>query len=106
MGHLVRSEAGNATHRAEVQRVAVATEARGSGVGRRLMAAVEEEVRRRGITLLWLTTHAGTDADAFYESIGYTRLGVMPSYSLRPDGTVWAGALFFPELSPTTSTGE
>jgi acetyltransferase len=105
MAHLARAEAANARHRAEVQRVAVAAEARGRGVGRRLMAAVEEEARRRGLTLLWLTTHAGTDAAAFYESIGYTRLGVMPRYSQRPDGTLWPGAFYYRELTPAGDTG-
>jgi acetyltransferase len=99
MAHLAPSEAANATHRAEVQRVAVAAGARGRGVGRALMAAVEEEALRRGLTLLWLTTHAGTDAADFYESVGYTKLGLMPSYSRRPDGTLAAGAFYFRELS-------
>jgi GNAT superfamily N-acetyltransferase len=101
MAHLVPSGAANATHRAEVQRVAVAVDARGRGVGRELMAAVEEEARRRGLTLLWLTTHAGSDAALFYESIGYTQLGVMPSYSRRPDGALWPGAFYFRELGRT-----
>jgi acetyltransferase len=48
---------------------------------------------------LWLTTHDGTDACAFYEAIGYTKLGVMPEYSRRPDGTLWPGAFYFKVLS-------
>jgi acetyltransferase len=95
MVHLVPSEAANATHRAEVQRVAVGSQARGRGVGRALMAAVEEEGRRRGLTLLWLTTHADADAEAFYASVGYTRLGEMPDYSRRPDGTLAPGAFYY-----------
>jgi GNAT superfamily N-acetyltransferase len=98
MAQLVRSGATNARHRAEVRRVAVASAARGTGVGRRLMAAVEEEARANGMTLLWLTTHADTDADRFYEAIGYTRLGVMPSYSRRPDGALASGVFFYREL--------
>jgi acetyltransferase len=99
MAHLVPSGAANAGHRAEVQRVAVAADARGTGVGRDLMAAVEEEALRQGLTLLWLTTHAGADAEAFYESVGYTLLGVMPNYSRRPDGTLSPGAFFYRELT-------
>lgn len=98
MAHLAPSRAANAPHRAEVQRVAVADHARGTGVGRRLMAAVEEEARARGQTLLWLTTHEGTAAASFYEAVGYTRMGVMPSYSRRPDGTLAAGAFFYRDL--------
>jgi acetyltransferase len=99
IAHLVPSGAANAPHRAEVQRVAVAERVRGTGVGRTLMEAVDDAARERGLTLLWLTTHEGTDACAFYEAVGYTKLGVMPSYSLRPDGTASPGAFYYKDLS-------
>jgi acetyltransferase len=98
MAQVVPSGAANAPHRAEVQRVAVAEWVRGQGMGRRLMASVEEAARERGLTLLWLTTHDASDACAFYEAVGYTKLGVMPSYSLRPDGTLSPGAFYYKEL--------
>lgn len=99
MAQLAFSRATNADHRAEVQRVAVASNARGRGIGRQLMAAVENAARDSGITLLWLTTHEGTDACVFYEAIGYSKMGTMPKYSRRPDGTLWPGAFYFKELS-------
>ena len=98
MAQLVFSRAANADHRAEVQRVAVAARARGAGVGRALMEAVEEAARRRQITVLHLTTHADTEACAFYEALGYEQLGVMPNYTRRPDGTLWPGAFYYREL--------
>jgi GNAT superfamily N-acetyltransferase len=98
MAHLAPSGAANAPHRAEVQRVAVAETARGAGVGRRLMNAVESAATEQGLTLLWLTTHEHSDACAFYEGVGYTKLGVIPDYSLRPDGTVSPAAFYFKEL--------
>ena len=98
MVQLQPSGAANAPHRAEVQRVAVAAAARGSGVGRALMAEIERAALDRGITLLWLTTHDGTDACAFYEAVGYTKLGVIPHYSLRADGTTAPGAFYFRAL--------
>ncbi|TML87926.1 MAG: GNAT family N-acetyltransferase [Actinobacteria bacterium] len=98
MAQVVFSRATNADHRAEVQRVGVATEVRGRGIGQGLMSAVEEAAREHGVTLLWLTTHADSDACAFYEAIGYTRMGTMPNYSRRPDGTLWPGAFYFKEL--------
>jgi acetyltransferase len=94
MAHIAPSEAANAPHRAEVQRVAVAAEERGSGIGRRLMEAVEEAALGRAITLLWLTTHDATPACGFYEAIGYTKVGVMPDYSQRPDGSLAAAAFY------------
>jgi acetyltransferase len=99
MAQLAFSRETNADHRAEVQRVGVALRARGRGVGRRLMAAVEEAALEHGLKLLWLTTHDGTDACFFYEALGYTKFGVMPNYSRRPDGTLWAGAFYFKDLS-------
>jgi GNAT superfamily N-acetyltransferase len=99
MAQLVRSTADNARHRAEVQRVAVAADVRGAGVGRLVMEAVEAEARKCGLTLLWLTTHADTDACAFYEAVGYTRLGVMPRYSVRSDGELVPGAFYYRELT-------
>jgi acetyltransferase len=98
MAQLVLSGATNADHRAEVQRVGVASQARGRGVGRTLMDGLEAAARDLRVTLLWLTTHEGTDACLFYETIGYTKLGVMPNYSRRPDGTLWPGAFYFKEL--------
>jgi acetyltransferase len=98
MAQILFSGATNGDHRAEVQRVAVATAARSRGIGRRLMGEIEAVARERGITLLWLTTHEGTDACAFYEALGYAKLGVMPNFSRRPDGTLWPGAFYFKEL--------
>jgi acetyltransferase len=99
MAQLVFSGATNADHRAEVQRVGVAADARGRGIGSQLMAAVEAAARESGVTLLWLTTHDDTEACVFYEAIGYTRMGTMPNYSRRPDGKLWPGAFYFKELS-------
>ena len=98
MAQVAPSDAQNAAHRAEVQRVAVAAEARGMGVGRELMLGVEREARARGLTLLWLTTHDGSAAARFYEALGYSRLGVMPNYSRRPDGELASGAFFYRTL--------
>jgi acetyltransferase len=98
MAHIAPSGAANASHRAEVQRVAVASEARGTGVGRELMKAVEEIAFARGLTLLWLTTHDASDACAFYEAVGYSKLGVMAEYSQRPDGSLAAAAFYYKVL--------
>jgi len=98
MAHIAPSRAANARHRAEVQRVAVAGKARGAGVGRELMEALEEIALTRDLTLLWLTTHEDADACAFYEAVGYTKLGVMPAYSQRPDGSLSAAAFYYKVL--------
>ena len=32
--------------------------------------------------------------DRFYEAVGWTRVGVLPLYSQRPDGTLSGGAIY------------
>jgi acetyltransferase len=92
---LERAAPANSRHRAEVLRAVVRSDAQRKGVGRELMRALEAAARALGITLLWLTTHEGTPACAFYERLGYQRLGVMPGYSRRPDGELWPSAFYY-----------
>jgi len=95
---VVRAEAENGAHRAEVQRLGVLAAARGRGIGRQLLEAAVERARSLGLRLLWLTTHADTGSDRFYEVVGWSRLGAMPAYSARPDGTLADGAFYYFEL--------
>ena len=95
---LERARPANSRHRAEIQRVVVRSDAQRQGVGRELMRTLEAAARVHGITLLWLTTHDDTAACAFYESLGYERLGVMPDYSRRPDGELWPSAFYYRRL--------
>jgi acetyltransferase len=95
---VVRADAENAAHRAEVQRLAVLGELRGRGVGRLLLEAAVERAQSLGVQLLWLTTHADTGSDRFYAAVGWSRLGAMPAYSARPDGTLADGAIYYLRL--------
>lgn len=95
---LVRAAAENGRHRGEIQRLTVLRERRGEGLGRALLDAAAERARADGLSLLWLQTHADTGADRFYEATGWTRAGVIPSYAVRPDGTLSANAFYFREL--------
>ena len=58
---------------AKIQRMAVIDDVRGRGVGRALLAFLEEEARRRGAVrlTLWAQTHARH----FYEKAGYAAEG-------------------------------
>jgi GNAT superfamily N-acetyltransferase len=95
---LTRASAENGQHRAEVQKLVVRADARGGGIGTQLLDAVATRAKAEGITLLWLTTHAGTRSDAFYERIGWTRIGVIPGYARLPSGSLAANAFFYREL--------
>ncbi len=55
------------------QRVAVLAVARGRGIGRMLMIAIEQEVQTRGLPQV--TLGAQLTAIAFYESLGYRAYG-------------------------------
>ena len=95
---IVRASAENGAHRAEIQRLAVSGDRRGRGIGRALLEAAAERARAMGLTLLWLATHADTDSDRIYERLGWTRLGVIPGYSVRPDGAIVGNVFYYLEL--------
>jgi len=56
-----------------IGRVAVVKEARGMGVGRIVMQALENHARRSGMNRLW--AHAQIHALGFYEGLGYRAEG-------------------------------
>jgi GNAT superfamily N-acetyltransferase len=56
----------------QVESVRTASDARGRGIGARLMAAIEDEARRRGATRIQLTSdRRRDDAHRFYQRLGY-----------------------------------
>jgi len=91
---VVRAHASNARHRAEIVRLAVRADQRGRGLGRQLLDAAVERARSMELRLLYLTTHADTGSDRFYEAVGWTRSGIVPLYSERPDGTLADNSFF------------
>ncbi|MGZ9810092.1 GNAT family N-acetyltransferase [Pseudoroseicyclus sp. H15] len=62
-----------------VKLLAVADGRRGKGVGQKLMAAMEEEARSRGLTGIWLDTFT-FQAPGFYQREGYEEAGRIPEY--------------------------
>lgn len=78
--------APNQPHRGEVTKLMVDRRARGVGVGKALMEAIEEEARAAGLTLLTLDTRAGDGAERLYRRLGWVEAGVIPDFALDPDG--------------------
>jgi ribosomal protein S18 acetylase RimI-like enzyme len=60
--------------RGEIEGVRVASALRGSGLGREMLLWAIEQCRARGCRLVQLTTNAArTDAQRFYERLGFQR---------------------------------
>ncbi len=91
--------APNQPHRADVCKLIVHRRVRGGGVARRLMDAIERAAWNAGFTLLVLDTKHGGGAESLYEKIGWTRVGVIPSFAVDPDGvTPHATVVFYKDL--------
>ena len=67
-------------------------------VAQRLMAAIDDEARKEGKTVLVLDTMTGGDAERLYERAGWQRVGVVPKYALMPTGEFCATTFFFKHL--------
>ncbi|KOU59954.1 acetyltransferase [Streptomyces sp. MMG1533] len=67
------------THVRQIQGLAVAEEARGAGVGRALLRAVQDEARQQGARRITLRVLGhNTPARKLYESEGFVVEGVLP----------------------------
>lgn len=91
--------APNQPHRADVAKLMVHRRARGRKLGTRLMLAVEEAARARGLTLLTLDTVSGGAADRLYRGMGWTAVGRIPGYALDPFGVMCDTVVFYKEIA-------
>ncbi len=69
--------------RAELKRMYVVPDARGLGLGRRVLVELEEHARRLGYTSVVLETGTRPEALGLYESAGYARRPCWPPYDAR-----------------------
>ncbi|WP_328877885.1 GNAT family N-acetyltransferase [Streptomyces sp. NBC_00299] len=88
----------NSRHRAELVKLMVHRDARGQGLGRRLLTTAEEAAIRAGITLLHLDTETDSLAERLYRAAGWTRAGVIPDYAADPDGALRPTTIYFKHL--------
>ncbi|WP_137974101.1 GNAT family N-acetyltransferase [Pseudomonas sp. F(2018)] len=89
----------NGLNRGEVQKLLVHSSARRRGIARALMLRLEGEAAELKRGLLYLDTEAGSDAEPFYQALGYTGIGGLPDYACGPDGTYRANAIYYKTLS-------
>lgn len=88
----------NGRHRGEVEKLMVLQTARGQGVGRALMLAMEQGAREADRSLLVLDTRAGDVASHLYRQLGYQEAGHIPDFALRADGKLAATVIFYKTL--------
>jgi GNAT superfamily N-acetyltransferase len=88
----------NQPHRADISKLIVHRRARRHGIGRALMAEIEERARAAGFTLLTLDTVRGDPGEQLYANAGWQRVGVIPDYALYPDGRPCDTVVFYKKL--------
>ena len=88
----------NQPHRADIKKMLVHRSARGRGIGAALMAAIEQEARRRGRWLLVLDTVPGESGHRLYLRAGWQQSGTVPDYALFPDGRLCATVIMWKRL--------
>ncbi|MGE6739720.1 GNAT family N-acetyltransferase [Allorhizobium pseudoryzae] len=89
----------NQPHRGDLMKLLVHRSARGLGLSRKLMAAVETEAARRGRSILVLDTATGSEAEAIYPRFGWEKVGVIPDYALWPQGGFCDSTFFYKRIA-------
>jgi GNAT superfamily N-acetyltransferase len=92
----------NQPHRADLSKMLVHRRARRRGVGEALLRAAEELARENAKWLLVLDT-ASADAERLYARAGWIRVGVVPGFSLWPEGGLCDTTFFYRRLDPAVS---
>ena len=83
---LVLDLAPNQPHRAEIAKMLTRISHRGRGIAKALLHAAERVAIEHGRWLLVFDTAADGGASALYEAVGFRMAGVIPDYSLKPQG--------------------
>lgn len=89
----------NGKQRGEVQKLLVRSDLRRLGVAAQLMQALQRKSLDLKLRLLFLDTETGSGAEAFYQRIGFTRVGDIPDYCLAADGKNSATTIYYKQLT-------
>lgn len=89
------SWAPNQPHHGEIQKLIVHRRARGAGLGKALMLAIEDASRDAGFEILTLDAKEGGAAVQLYRKVGWTEVGTIPDFALDPDSKAKHGTVIF-----------
>lgn len=89
----------NGRHRGDIVKLMVHRDARGRGLGRRLLAIAEDAAAEAGLSLLMLDTETGSVAESLYDKAGWACYGVVPDYAADPAGVLQPCTFFYKQLA-------
>lgn len=99
-GQLALSQRTNSPHRAEIQRLFVDRRFRGEGLGTFLVHGLHNLARENGRTLISLSTRYDERPHHFYRALGYKDAGVIPGWTIGPNGERYSHVTMYQELAP------
>ncbi|MFD0569266.1 GNAT family N-acetyltransferase [Kitasatospora gansuensis] len=88
----------NGRHRADLAKLLVHRDARGRGLGRRLLELAEQGAAEHGVTLLLLDTQTDSPAEQLYRAAGWTAFGTVPEHAADPAGVLRPTTFFHKAL--------
>lgn len=93
----------NQPHRAEIVKMLTRISHRGRGVATALLRRAERLALERERTLLVLDTAADGGASTLYEAFGFKLAGVIPDYSLKPQGGLTDVMIYWKRIAATAA---
>lgn len=88
----------NARHRGGVQKLMVHSGYRRRGIGRALMASLEQAALARGLSLLVLDVISGAAAEQLYRKVGWRQVGAVPGYAQSTRGELEPTVFYYRQL--------
>jgi GNAT superfamily N-acetyltransferase len=93
----------NQPHRAEIGKLMTRLSHRGRGVAAALMRAAEALAVQRGRSLLVLDTATEGGAAGLYERLGWSLVGEIPDFALKPQGGLTGTLIYWKRIGANSA---